>query len=284
MERTAVLRQRCLPGATIVAAWLLLAIAWTPPTVLVGRTSGAPSDLLDIHIFFFVVLSFLPWMAATPFLLVVARRYPVSLQQPSSLLVHAAVGLFVIPAATLMGRLLSLQLLGVGSGEPGVLLSATAITSLYSVPTYIAVAAIGQGLYLKSRQARQQLVQVETPSTSDEMPPDYVRRIAVREKGRTELINVKEIDYIDVGGHYLCIHVGQTVHVMRGQLSALELQLDPVEFARVHRSSLVRLDRVRAIEERRNGDCDVILADGSRLLLSRQHRDTLRTRLGLPDL
>ena len=111
--------------------------------------------------------------------------------------------------------------------------------------------------------------------------PDYLRRIAVRERDRTDLVDLGEVDYIDVGGHYLGIHVGTRVHLLRGRLSEIEARLDPGEFVRVHRSSIVRRDRVRQMAARRNGDCDLILADGSRVLMSRTYRDSLIARLSL---
>jgi two-component system LytT family response regulator len=113
--------------------------------------------------------------------------------------------------------------------------------------------------------------------------PDYLRRLAVKEAGRTEVIDLKDVDYVDVAGHYLCIHVGKTVHLMRGTLSELEHRLDPAEFVRVHRSALARLDRIRSAATRRNGDFDLILASGARVSASRTYRDRIRERLGLED-
>jgi two-component system LytT family response regulator len=110
---------------------------------------------------------------------------------------------------------------------------------------------------------------------------DYLRHLAIKEKRRTEVVDVRNIDYIDVGGHYLCIHVGKTVHLMRDQLTDIEERLDPAEFARVHRSAIVRIDRVKSLIARSNGDCDLILRDGSRLLMSRTYRDRLSGRIGL---
>ena len=112
-------------------------------------------------------------------------------------------------------------------------------------------------------------------------PRDYLRHLAIKEKRRTEVVDVRNIDYIDVGGHYLCIHVGKTVHLMRDQLADIEERLDPAEFARVHRSAIVRIDRVKSLIARSNGDCDLILKDGSKLLMSRTYRDRLGGRLGL---
>jgi two-component system, LytTR family, response regulator len=112
-------------------------------------------------------------------------------------------------------------------------------------------------------------------------PRDYLKRLAIKDRQRAEVVDTRHVDYIDVGGHYLCIHVGATVHLMRGQLADIEERLDPAEFARVHRSAIVRIDRVKSLVARTNGDCDVILADGRKLLLSRTYRERLARRLGL---
>jgi len=110
---------------------------------------------------------------------------------------------------------------------------------------------------------------------------DYLTRLAIKEKDRTDVVAVAEIDYIDVAGHYLCVHVGKQVHLIRGSLGELEERLDPTLFARIHRSAIVRLDRIKSLSSRRNGDCDVLLADGARLVMSRSYGDAVRTRLGL---
>jgi two-component system LytT family response regulator len=113
---------------------------------------------------------------------------------------------------------------------------------------------------------------------------DYLTRLAIREKDRTDVVAVADIDYIDVAGHYLCIHIGKRVHLIRGALGDLEERLDPAQFARIHRSVIVRLDRIKSLAGRRNGDCDVILADGGKLVLSRSHSEAVRARLGLNDI
>ena len=115
-------------------------------------------------------------------------------------------------------------------------------------------------------------------------PREYLARLAIKEKGRTDVVAVKDVDYIDVAGHYLCIHVGKAVHLIRGTLAEIEPQLDPAQFARIHRSAIVRLERIASLAARRNGDCDVILTDGSKVLLSRTYRDSLRARLGLSEI
>ena len=116
-----------------------------------------------------------------------------------------------------------------------------------------------------------------------EESPSYLQRLAVREKGRTDVVAMQDIDYIDVAGHYLCVHVGKHVHLIRGGIGDLEKQLDPKEFVRAHRSAIVRLDRIKSLSGKRNGDCDIVLVNGTVIPLSRTHRDAVRRRLGLPE-
>jgi two-component system LytT family response regulator len=115
-------------------------------------------------------------------------------------------------------------------------------------------------------------------------PRDYLTRLAIKERQRVDIVDLRNVDYIDVGGHYLCIHIGKTVHLLRGQLADIEERLDPADFVRIHRSAIVRIDRIRSLIGRTNGDCDVILVDGRKLLLSRTYRERLAGRVGLGDL
>ncbi|MCW3847499.1 LytTR family transcriptional regulator [Sphingomonas sp. LB-2] len=257
------LRARLWFVPAIVGAWLLLALAWTPATLLVERAGGHGAD--GGGVFLLVLLSFVPWMAATPLMLWLAQRFPVAQRRVERLLVHAMVGVIVIPLVALAGRALTLLVNPVGSWSHfGI---AVAITAFYSVPIYVAVAAIGQAL------ARAHPLAAATQT--------YPARLAIREKGRTDVLETRAIDHVDVAGHYLCIHAGEAVHVIRGQLGDLEARLDPAEFARVHRSTIVRLDRIRALDERRNGDCELLLASGRRVAASRSYRDALQARLGM---
>lgn len=105
------------------------------------------------------------------------------------------------------------------------------------------------------------------------------QRLSIKDGERTTIVNGHDIDYIDVAGHYLCIHVGKEVHLMRGSLGEIEARLDAHEFVRIHRSAIVRLDRVKSLVARRNGDADILLHDGRKLLLSRTYGDELRRRL-----
>lgn len=107
----------------------------------------------------------------------------------------------------------------------------------------------------------------------------FLTTLTIREGGRTEIVDSADVDYIDVAGHYLCVHVGRSVHLIRGTLNELESRLDPAHFLRVHRSAMVRFDRVKTLTARRNGDADLTLTSGAKLVLSRTYAPQLKKRL-----
>jgi two-component system LytT family response regulator len=140
-------------------------------------------------------------------------------------------------------------------------------------------ARLSQALNRARRQLHLRTLEVGASAVSD-----YLRRLAIKDGDRVQIVDVREVDYVDVAGHYLCIHVGKTVYLTRGSLAEFEKRLDPAEFVRVHRSALARIDRIKAVEARRNGDLDLILSSGGRVAASRTYRDLIRVRLGLESL
>lgn len=106
-------------------------------------------------------------------------------------------------------------------------------------------------------------------------------RIAVKDRGRIDFVSVWDIDYADAAGHYVCLHIGRRVHLMRMSLGELEAQLDPTRFVRIHRSAIIQIDRVQAMTTRRNGDLNLTLRGGASLTVSRTYAEGLRNRLGL---
>ncbi|WP_412060368.1 LytR/AlgR family response regulator transcription factor [Rubrivirga sp. IMCC45206] len=112
-------------------------------------------------------------------------------------------------------------------------------------------------------------------------PAEYLERIAVDMRGQTRLVPVADIDYIASDGPYAEVHVGAEVYVVRERMQALEDRLDPALFFRIHRSTIVRIDRVEALLTAPGGDYAVRLRDGTRLSLSRTRRDAFTQRLGI---
>ncbi len=106
-------------------------------------------------------------------------------------------------------------------------------------------------------------------------------RVAVKKDGRTLLVPTQEIDWIEAVDKYVRLHARGVRYLHREALSALERRLDPAQFLRIHRGAIVNLRRVREIHPGVGDEPTVVLADGTRLPLSRRYRARLRAR-GLP--
>ena len=78
------------------------------------------------------------------------------------------------------------------------------------------------------------------------------------------------------------LHVGKQKYLVRGTMTSMEEQLDPRRFLRIHRSTIVNLDRVKEVRPWFAGDCIVVLKDGTELRLSRRYRDRLEGLMGGP--
>ena len=106
----------------------------------------------------------------------------------------------------------------------------------------------------------------------------FADRLAVKTGGRTYFLRTEEIDWIEAADYYVKLHVGGKEHLLRESMNRLEKELDPQRFLRVHRSSIVNLDRVKELHGRGN-DHAVVLHDGTRLTLSRSRREKLNALL-----
>jgi len=109
----------------------------------------------------------------------------------------------------------------------------------------------------------------------------HLQRIAVRTDGRVLLVPVAEVDWLESAGNYICLHSGSKTHIVRETMARLEEQLDPARFARIHRSTMINLNRIRELQPYFHGDYKVLLEDGTELTLSRNYRENLMSRLGL---
>ena len=120
------------------------------------------------------------------------------------------------------------------------------------------------------------------------MLPDMRRRephqdrLVVKASGRVYFVRTADIDWCEAAGNYVCLHVGQQSYLVRDTMGHLETQLDGQQFARIHRSTIVNVDRIQELRSSFNGEHVVLLRDGTRLTLSRGYRDALQTRLGKP--
>jgi two-component system LytT family response regulator len=105
-------------------------------------------------------------------------------------------------------------------------------------------------------------------------------RLLVKAEGRVLVVPLAQVDYLEAARNHVRVHAGRSVHLLRETLGALEARLDPARFARIHRSTLVNLDRVAEIQPWFSGDAMVLLQGGAKLRLSRSYRQALEERLG----
>jgi two-component system, LytTR family, response regulator len=95
-------------------------------------------------------------------------------------------------------------------------------------------------------------------------------------------VEMSTIDWIDAAGDYLCIHAAGATHILRGTMKEMEEMLDPATFQRVHRSTIVNLNRVASLRAHMNGEYFLKLTGGQELKLSRSYRDKLEHFLARP--
>ena len=104
-------------------------------------------------------------------------------------------------------------------------------------------------------------------------------RIVVRSERRLLFLRQDEIDWVEAAGNYVRLHVRGTPHVLRQSMKNMETRLDSETFVRIHRSTIVNVDRVAKIKPALAGDYTVVLQDGTKLKLSRSHHQGLSTLL-----
>ena len=140
--------------------------------------------------------------------------------------------------------------------------------------------------------ARQHLSARRTPGSHPEIPnpksqtpnPDFQipgrDRLVIKSSGRIYFVRTRDIDWCEAAGNYVRLHVGPQTHLVRGTMAHIESQLDRAQFVRIHRSTIVNVDRIQELHSSFGGEYVVLLHDKTRLTLSRGYREGLQARLG----
>lgn len=108
----------------------------------------------------------------------------------------------------------------------------------------------------------------------------YTERLVFKNGSRIFFVKVSEVDFIEAEGNYVRVHFGKENHLLREAISTLQSRLDPTKFLRIHRSTIVNVDRIRELHSWFHGEYQVILQTGKQLLLTRSYRENLQTLLG----
>jgi two-component system LytT family response regulator len=138
-------------------------------------------------------------------------------------------------------------------------------------------------------RARAQIAQTQTAGVNEQLRAlledaragkKYLDRVVIKSASRVFFLRVEEIDWIEAAANYLKLHVGQEAHLLRETMNGLEARLDPEKFLRIHRSTIVNIERIQELQPWFHGDYVVLLRDGTKLTLSRGYRQKLQDLFG----
>jgi two-component system LytT family response regulator len=120
-----------------------------------------------------------------------------------------------------------------------------------------------------------------TPVEADAHEPEPASgsikgKLLVRDSGVVKVIPFDDIDWVDAAGDYMCVHASGETHVIRITLGELMEKLDDKLFVRIHRSTIVNVQRVVSITPLPKGGSLLELSEGETLKVSRNYRESIR--------
>lgn len=108
---------------------------------------------------------------------------------------------------------------------------------------------------------------------------EWPERLTIGERGRAIIVDLTSVEWIEAQGNYQALHTDAGVHLLRSTSAEIETKLNPSRFLRIHRRSIVALDRIQRVEPLPSGDAVVVMKSGARVRQARQYRNALRSRL-----
>ena len=110
--------------------------------------------------------------------------------------------------------------------------------------------------------------------------PEYLDRVAVKHDGTLRIVRTADVDWWEADGNYVRLHAAGSSFLVRSTMAAMETQLDPRQFIRVHRRFVVNVDRIVEVQPWFAGDAVAVLRNGAKVRVSRTYRERLHARLG----
>lgn len=101
---------------------------------------------------------------------------------------------------------------------------------------------------------------------------EYLSAIPVKVRGETVQLALQDVHWIEAQGNYLALHTGSETHLVRNGLGSIEPRLNPRDFVRVHRGSIIAVGRVEGVSPLGSGDASLRLQGGFEVRLSRKYR------------
>jgi len=123
------------------------------------------------------------------------------------------------------------------------------------------------------------VVKLPTPVVPNLEAPKYLERLALRNGDRIFFQKVQSVDSFTSAANYVQVHCGSQSHRMRSTMNELEGKLDPRQFVRIHRCTIINIECLREFRPLPHGDYMVKLVDGKELIMSRNYRQQFRKAL-----
>ena len=136
--------------------------------------------------------------------------------------------------------------------------------------------AVLQDMKLKTSESPSEADNRKTERVAQKEPID---RVAIKSSGRIYFLKIEEIDWVEGAGDYLSLHSGSQTHLIRETMGNFQAKLDPRKFLRIHRSTIVNIERIKDIRPLFKGEYVVTLTSGNRLKSSRSYRHELQSLL-----
>lgn len=140
------------------------------------------------------------------------------------------------------------------------------------------VARVRQQRHLHQEAAFAEKVRAVLPHVMTS--PSYPRRLSLRQGKAILPLETATIDWIEATGNYVTLHVGSAAYLYAKTMQEMERILNPADFCRIHRSTIVNVNRIRALQPLFRGEYAVILKDSTQLKLTRTYRSNMLAFLG----
>jgi two-component system, LytTR family, response regulator len=159
-------------------------------------------------------------------------------------------------------------------------------TALQRAKTFVRqqkLSEISEGLFAMLQDLK--LKTAEPPTEVDSKKPERtaqkepIDRVVIKAGGRIYFLKVEEIDWVEGAGDYLSLHSGNQTHLIRETMGSFHAKLNPQKFLRIHRSTLVNIERIKDIRPLFKGEYLITLTTGIRLKASRGYRHELQLLL-----
>jgi two-component system LytT family response regulator len=113
-------------------------------------------------------------------------------------------------------------------------------------------------------------------------PRRYLKRLAVRSSGKTVFVDLEDVDWMEAAENYVQLHTGRANHLLHVAMNTLEKSLDPEIFLRIHRSTIVNINRIKELQPGAHGEYVITLHSGTRLQSGRSYSEKLKTMSANP--